>query len=419
MRPYNDWRVVRWAREHRFAVDAGIAATFVVFALLVHFHQRTTESPYYDFREPTPWTVALISVMCGALAWRRLKPIGSAVAIVVLQVTLELLEINGPVWVPCFVALYSLGAHASGRKRTTGIVAITVAVVAFSILAALHVLGNFESQKGWEVMFGIVGGIAILAVCFFVGDSMRRRRAEIADLAARADRAERERELLASHRVTEERTRIARELHDVVAHSVSVMVIQASAARRNLHRDRETVEALLGNIEDTGRQTMGELRQILGVLRDAGDDTSPLTVPMLGDIDALVGSIPELDVRLFRSGSLDSLPIGVALAAYRVVQEALTNAHRHAGPNVVVDVEVACTTERVDVHVTDDGRGASTGVVDSAGYGLIGMSERVAAFGGTLTTGPRRSGGWEVRAHFPLAVGGALQSATPAPELVS
>ena len=128
-------------------------------------------------------------------------------------------------------------------------------------------------------------------------------------------------------------------------------------------------------------------------------------VPMLCDLDALVTSIPDLDVRLSGSGSLDAVPIGVALAAYRVVQEALTNAHRHAGPNVSVDVEVSRSDTHVEVRVSDNGRGASTRPGQTAGgYGLIGMSERVAAFGGTLATGPRRNGGWEVRATFPLDV---------------
>jgi len=417
MRPFKDWPAVRWAREHRFTVDAGIASAFLVFGLLVHFHQR--HSDIFDFRDPSPLTIALIVATCAPIAWRRARPAEAAVAVIFAQIISELFEVNGSVWLPCFVAMYALGAHASGRRRVGALVAITGATTLFTGLAVLHILESFDSQTGWEVTFSMVGGIAILAVCFFVGDSMQRRRLELANLAERADRAERERELLAGHRVTEERTRIARELHDVVAHSVSVMVIQASAARRNLDRDREAAEALLGNIEDMGRQTMGELRQILGVLREAGAEASPLTVPMLGDIDSLVATIPELEVRLFRSGSLDSVPIGVALAAYRVVQEALTNAHRHAGPNVVVDVEVACTPERVDVHVSDNGRGASTRVTESAGYGLIGMSERVAAFGGTLTTGPRRNGGWEVRARFPLQPASVAEPSRPAAELVS
>ena len=217
-------------------------------------------------------------------------------------------------------------------------------------VGAFLVLGLLDDRDDFTIWVAL-GAVVWLVASFVVGDNMRRRRTELAELSERAERAERERELLASRRVTEERTRIARELHDIVAHSVSVMLIQATAARRNLHRDRDAAEALLGNIEQTGRQTMGELRQILGVLRETGDADSAPLVPVLCDLDALVSSIPELDVRLVQSGSLESVPIGVALAAYRVVQEALTNVHRHAGPNVVVEVEVACGDERVDVRV--------------------------------------------------------------------
>lgn len=393
MRPFHDWPVVRWARQHRFSVDAGIAAVLAVFSVIVHFNQRSVES--IDFRDPAWWTVPLVAAACAPIAWRRIHAIPSACVVVTLQVILEVSRINGTGWLPTFLALYSLGAHAAGRTRVRIVGVLTVGLIGLTTFALV------DRTEGLT-LFGAVAWMTMMAVCFFVGDNMRRRRMEIADLAARADTAERERELLASRRVTEERTRIARELHDVVAHSVSVMVIQASAARRNLRRDTESAAALLVSIEETGRQTMRELRSILGVLRETGDEVAPPMVPLLCDLDALVTSIPELDVRLTLSGSLDSVPIGVALAAYRVVQEALTNAHRHAGPNVIVDVDVTCSAERVDVSVSDDGRGASTRAAESAGYGLIGMSERVAAFGGKLNTGPRNNGGWQVRATFPL-----------------
>lgn len=400
MRPYKDWPAVRWARKHRFTVDATIAVVLVAISIVVHVVQREVDDRSYV--DPSPWTVALVILACAPLAWRRKRPIPSALAIVGLQIVLEFAEINGPAWVPTFFAFYSLGACSAGRPRMRALAALMVGV------AVLLIAGLIDRVPGLDVL-SAVALLTMLAVCFFVGDNMRRRRNEIADLGARADTAERERELLANRRVTEERTRIARELHDVVAHSVSVMVIQASAAHRNLRRDTDSAAALLVNIEETGRQTMRELRSLLGVLRDTGDgiEGAPPMVPMLCDLDALVASIPELEVRLFRSGSLDEVPIGIALAAYRVVQEALTNAQRHAGPNVIVDVEVACSAERVDVSVSDNGRGASTRAAstqpdESAGYGLIGMSERVAAFAGALTAGPRSSGGWQVRASFPL-----------------
>jgi signal transduction histidine kinase len=157
----------------------------------------------------------------------------------------------------------------------------------------------------------------------------------------------------------------------------------------------------LTNIENTGRQTMSELRQLLGVLRDGDDSATAAPVPSIGDLAALVGSATDLDVTLSTSGPLDEVPSGVAMSAFRVVQEALTNVRRHAGPHVTIDVRVERTEDRLDVSVEDNGRGASTG--QQRGYGLLGMGERVAAFGGTLRSGPRRAGGWQVRATFPLS----------------
>ena len=405
MRPFKQWPVVRWMREHRFVVDVAIALVIATVSVIIHFNQRTVDG--YTYRDPTVWTVPLVFASAIPLIWRRTHAIATAYAVFALQALIEVLEINGPSWVPMAFAFYALGSWAVGPTRSKALGVLGAAVGAFLVL------GLLEDRDDFTIWVAL-GAVVWLVASFVVGDNMRRRRTELAELSERAERAERERELLASRRVTEERTRIARELHDIVAHSVSVMLIQATAARRNLHRDRDAAEALLGNIEQTGRQTMGELRQILGVLREAGDADSAPLVPVLCDLDALVSSIPELDVRLVQSGSLESVPIGVALAAYRVVQEALTNVHRHAGPNVIVEVAVACGDERVDVRVSDNGRGASTRPSESGvGYGLIGMSERVAAFGGTLSTGPRRTGGWEVKATFPLDASAPIRELTP------
>lgn len=380
-------------RAHPLAVDIVLTIGLGVVAMLIHFRQGTGYEGR-EFRDPTWWTVALSLAVCLPILWRRSHAVVVAPAVVILQANCELFAINSTGWFPVLVAMYSLGAHAAGRSR-----AVSSALV-FMITVLLVASGLAANEIDGAVAFGT---LTALVVPLVIGDNIRRRRNEVAELSERADRAERERELLASRRVDEERARIARELHDIVAHSVSVMVIQASAAGRNLRRDLDAAQTLLTNIEDTGRETMGELRQILGVLRDSSGDAPLQTEPLVPDFDGLVGSLPELDVRMQRTGSIDNVPIGVAMAAYRVVQEALTNVHRHAGPGVTVDVDIACTGADIDVTVIDDGRGASTRAGSGGGYGLVGMRERVAAFGGTLTTGPRRAGGWQVRATFPLA----------------
>ena len=248
----------------------------------------------------------------------------------------------------------------------------------------------------------------MLAAAFVLGDNVRRRRLHIDSLADRAERAEREREILARERVAEERTRIARELHDIVAHSVSVIVIQASAARRNLTTRPEAAEGLLENIERTGRQTMDELRQVLGVLR-SDDGAAPgsaraVPVPTIADLPTLVDAAAGLTVRMAVTGLVDHVPPGVGVSVYRVVQEGITNANRHAGPGASIDVRVTCTATDVDVRVEDNGRGASASR-STEGYGLIGMRERVASVGGTFGAGPRPGGGWRVDARFPLQPG--------------
>ena len=184
------------------------------------------------------------------------------------------------------------------------------------------------------------------------------------------------------------------------------MVIQAAAARRNIDRAPDDAVDLLANIEETGRRTMSELRQILGVLRETEPATehqaSAAPLQLCTDIESLVDSATDLDIRLSTTGAIDSVPSGVGTSAFRVVQEALTNARRHAGPNATIDVRLDLTDDRLDICIEDDGRGASANHAQ-LGYGLIGMGERVAAFGGTMRSGPRRSGGWQVRASFPLA----------------
>jgi len=390
MRAYCDWPPVRWSRAHRDRVDVVVAVVAAGIAVAIHVANRSTS---VDYRDPQWWSALLIAASCAPLAWRRSHPIFAAAATVGMQLIIDVARLDGPGWMAACAAVYCLGSYSSGRRRT-----IATAAIAAVVVGALAIgLWVDDETVTLGAAFGLV---SLLAICFLVGDVFRRRRNEMSALAARAERAELERELLAGQRVAEERTRIARDLHDVVAHSVSVMVIQATAARRNLERDPATAAELLENVEATGRRTMGELRQILGVLRDSSDDVASTAV--LRDVDSLVRSIPDLDVSYTHHGSLADVPAGVALSAYRVVQEALTNAHRHGGPRVKVDVVVDCTPEHVSVSVADDGRGASTQTRNHGGYGLIGMGERVAAFGGQLRTGPRRSGGWEVRAQFPL-----------------
>ncbi len=403
-------RGVRWIREHPLAADTLLAVALMALALVIHLSATQLDADQPD-RDPTWWTPLFVIASTLPVMFRRRWPIATLMVVLVAQAASELLDISGSTWLAVLVAVYSVGAHTEGRRRVIGVAGVSV------VFVMLLVAGIVDDEL---TVVDAIATAGVLTAALVVGDNVRRRRLHLESLADRAERAERERDLLARERVAEERNRIARELHDIVAHSVSVMVIQASAARRNLDSRPETAPALLENIERTGRQTMDELRQVLGVLRSDVDERLAMPLPTLADLDALVDTHAGLPVRLAVTGIVDSVPAGVSLAAYRVVQEALTNANRHAGPGASVDVRVTCGPTNVEVRVEDDGRGASAQTT-ADGYGLIGMHERVVAAGGTFAAGPRPGGGWRVSAVLPMppAAAPATAADAPAAELAS
>jgi signal transduction histidine kinase len=349
-----------------------------------------------EYREPDPawWTILL--VLCGTLPiyWRRTRPLVAGIVVVSAEVIGQLIGLGGAAFLGAVVAVYSIGAHAQGVRRTRTMTGITCMVI------GLFVIGWLD---GLSLLDEFVSTGVILITAFVLGDNLRRRRQHVADLAERAERAEREQGLQAERRVAAERTRIARDLHDVVAHSVSVMVIQAAAARRNLATSPDSAAEALEAIEATGRQTMTELRAILGVLREASVDPAFAPQPSLTGLEALTTG-DELPVELTVEGDLRTVPESVSVTSYRLVQEALTNVRRHAGAVNSVAVRVEVGARDVTIQVSDNGRGA--GVAASPdGFGIIGMRERVAAVGGTFEAGPRPGGGWRVRAVLPLDAG--------------
>src|SRR5207248_3034774 len=217
----------------------------------------------------------------------------------------------------------------------------------------------------------------------------------------RAELAEREREVAAREAVVEERARIARELHDVVAHNVSMMVVQAGAERRVVDAANGSTREVLQTIEQIGRSALTEMRRLLGMLRsDADDPLAPQ--PGLDDLPTLVGQVREagLPVELQVDGERRELPVGIELSAYRIVQEALTNALKHAG-EAHATVRVRYGADSLELEIVDDGAGARAPVA-SGGHGLVGMRERVALYGGRLDAGRRPSGGFAVRVLLPI-----------------
>jgi signal transduction histidine kinase len=243
----------------------------------------------------------------------------------------------------------------------------------------------------------------LLGATWALGDSARTRRAYTAELEARAARLERERKLEASRAAAEERARIARELHDVIAHHVSMMVVQAEAGPVAVEREPGTAAQGFDSIAAIGRQALVEMRRLLGVLRSDDDRAAPSLAPQPG-LDQLPVLLQQarlagLDAELEVQGEPRPLPPGMDLSAYRIVQEALTNAVRHAGPSRA-RVLVRYGDGDIRLEVRDDGLGPRPG--NGAGHGLVGMRERVNLFGGDLDAGPRPEGGFEVAARLPL-----------------
>lgn len=407
---------IAWFRTHERAADVLFA--LLITSLCVAFHVLDVD-PDPEFRDPTWWTTLVVLLAVAPIAWRRAAPIESGLVVVGAQLVAAFLDIDGAGFLGVIVALYSIGAHSSGPRRTRAVGVIAAATTTLFTAGLLY--DELEPS-------GFISSTVILVTAFVVGDNLRRRRERADALAERAERAEREQHLIAEQRVNAERARIARELHDVVAHSVSVMVIQASAARRNLRAEPDRAEAALRAIEDTGRQTMNELRGVLGVLRqqasvgEAGAESTRLPQPTLDDLDALVAADAELPIQLRRSGSTEHLSRSCNLTCYRVVQEALTNVRRHAGQVDRVGVAIDVRPESVRIEVTDDGRGAAADE-RGPGYGIVGMRERVAAVGGTVSAGPQPGGGWRVVATIPSTptapgppVAHVPHPAAPAPE---
>jgi signal transduction histidine kinase len=297
------------------------------------------------------------------------------------------------------VAVYSVAAYG---RRWVSLAGLALAEVG---LAAVQLTGfEFAESEG----LAPVGSMGILAAAWLLGHFAHNYRAYAAGLEERTAELERAREELARRAVVEERLRLARELHDVVAHAMSVIAVQSGVGAHVADGRPGEVGKALAAIEVTSRAALTELRRLLGVLRQDGDPQASLApVPGLANLDVLLAEVAEagLAVRLRVEGAPAPLPAGVDLSAYRIVQEALTNVIKHAGP-AHAQVTIRYRDQEVAVEVIDDGRGVAAVAGDGGkgtGHGLIGMAERVAAFGGDLEVGPRPGGGFRVAARLPLA----------------
>jgi signal transduction histidine kinase len=383
-----------WLRRHPKVVD-GFTALLVVccgFAFL----------PVWR-REPVLLPITV--VLAVPVAFRRTYPVGAFAAGIAVG-AVQVLAVNWPTGadVSIMILLYTLAACRPRRTSALGLLACLLGAA----IACLHWRVFHDAKPATALTFlGFLAALPMLAWLF--GDSVRWRRGYYTALEERARRLESERDALAQVTAAAERARIARELHDVVAHHVSVMVVQADGAAFALERSPEKASAALTAISTTGRQALAEMRRLLGVLRSpeqAAADLAP--VPGTGDLGTLLEQA-GIPVTFSQDGRPRPLAEGADLTVYRIVQEALTNVRKHGGHGVAAAVALRHEPDQLTVTISDDGRGAAA-ADDGAGHGLAGMRERVELYGGKVTAGPKAGGGYQVTATLPAGEARAAEA---------
>jgi signal transduction histidine kinase len=385
-------RLQQWFRDlDPWALDAALGTVFTVFGLVGLFG---TSDANHVYRDPDALGVALALGVSLPFYVRRRVPFASLVVASAAAVLMLTLEYPASLQTQMLlVSAYTIGAHAEGTKRAAGFVVVELGV---AITAAVGIPDSSTANI-------LVAG-ALYAAAFFFGIAMQNRRLFIEQTAQREALLEREHDEQARRAVADERLRIAQELHDVVAHSMGVIAVQAGVGAHVIDTDPAEAKRSLDAISATSRGTLTEIRRLLGVLR-ADDRAGYQPAPGLADLDRLVADLDAagLPVSVHVDGGRHDVPPGVDLTAYRIVQEALTNVLKHAG-TASATVTVGYEPGAVRLEIVDDGRGVN-GRASGGGHGLVGMRERVGVYGGTLEAGPVPGGGFRVRAHLPYGNG--------------
>jgi len=374
--------------------DALLAAVLLIAALV------EITGGVDDWSGPTALEVVLAFASTVPLIWRRSHPrvVVAVITAAALATAAAVAPLQGPFepFVAFEIAVYSVGVHCTKRQGLFAVAGVVAAGAATWAVTTAFVDG--ANYGDW------FPALAYAILAWLLGRVIRRRNERTRELERLTRELEEERDARAREAVTVERARIARELHDVIAHNVTVIGVQAAAAGRIMKGDEPDVRDALSVIETTSRQTVDEMRRMLGVLRKNEDEIGLAPQPSLRDLDSLVEQVrgAGLDVDVLIEGEPRPLPAGLDLSAYRIVQEALTNALKHAAP-AHVDLAVRYLEDRIVLDVVDDGTRPVPG--HGTGNGLVGMRERAALFGGDLSAGRRVEGGWEL--HVTLPVGAA------------
>ncbi|WLQ33394.1 sensor histidine kinase [Streptomyces castrisilvae] len=395
-------RVRHWLRAHPLALDGALALAVLVAMLVASYVDPGGHHgpPTFGTRTPAPSSLLLMTLGGLALVRRRREPMAVlAVTVALAFVELVTADPPTPVVMSAVIALYTVAARTD-RPTTWRVGLLTMAA-----LTAGAMLFGSAPWYGQENL----GVFAWTGMAAAAGDAVRSRRAFVDAIRERAERAERTREEEARRRVAEERLRIARDLHDVVAHHIALVNVQAGVAAHIMDKRPDQAKQALAHVREASRSALNELRATVGLLRQSGDPEAPTEpAPGLALLGQLVASVRQagLSVEVACAvGEEPPLPAAVDLAAYRVIQEALTNVRKHAGPGARAEVSVVRVGATAEVMVLDDGRGNAAGTPQATrggGHGLLGMRERVTALGGTLTAGPRYGGGFRVHAILPV-----------------
>jgi signal transduction histidine kinase len=359
--------------------DIVIAASFTVLTVAEALLSPRVQSPALH--------VVVAGVAMVALAWRRSYPLAVASLLIAANIAVNPSG-DFSTLLSLVLMAYTLGSELDPPRSYLGLALLVVPFVTASVVEGLE-----PSDLAAAMVF--------LAGPWMVGAVVRQRAHHTEEAIARAERLERERELQAAVAAAEERTRIARELHDIVSHSISVVAIQTQAVRRRLGPDHAKEAEDLAAVEATAREALAEMRRLFGVLRSDGESASLSPQPGLHELDRLVAQVRAsgLDVHVEVEGERHDLPPGVDLAAYRIVQEALTNALRHSGAQHA-RVVLRYGPVDLDIEVEDDGRGLA--MATTGGHGLVGVRERAAMYGGSVDIGRGTSGGVRLTASLPV-----------------
>ncbi|MFF0552791.1 sensor histidine kinase [Streptomyces sp. NPDC004311] len=395
-------RLYDFLRRHPTGVDSFWAVLFFGVSML-NVSEESALSTGLKFAA-VPVVLALSTAVALRRKWTQAMfwlTLGAGVYQLALGITAGFWDIA------MFVILFTVAASDVPRW-------VSRTALGWGLAAAPLYFLRYGVDKGTSTVDNVLFAVFMIvpfALAWVLGDSLRTRRAYYAQLVERNQRLEKEREAQSKVAVAAERARIARELHDVVAHNVSVMVVQADGAAYVMDVAPEQAKEALQTISGTGRQALAEMRRLLGVLRTGEPQESEDYVPQpdVEQIEVLVEQVRAagLTVDFEVEGAPRRLPTGVELTAYRIVQEALTNTRKHGGPDARASVRLVYFDDGLGLLVEDDGRGAAhelyeDGGADGAGHGLIGMRERIGMVGGTLDAGPRPGGGFRISALLPL-----------------